>query len=155
MGKTLSPTCRRVTRAGVCCRHESFHTGRRVVSLGYAGGPAASVSIELTTYIKMELLTTRLMVALYVWSGVSITSIHEKYLKPRQLYENHKKRPQDHNTTYFSADLEKVLILPRLESFKAAIFCHRLVAYNHTFAPLGKITSSSIQRYTQHTYLAG
>lgn len=68
---------------------------------------------------------------------------HEKYLKARQLYENHKKRPQDHNTIYFSADLEKVIMLPRLESFKAAIFCHRLVAYNHTFAPLGKITSES------------
>lgn len=68
---------------------------------------------------------------------------HEKYLKARQLYENHKKMPQDHNTIYFSADLEKVIMLPRLESFKAAIFCQRLVAYNHTFAPLGKITSES------------
>ncbi|KAF9820689.1 hypothetical protein SFRURICE_006711 [Spodoptera frugiperda] len=42
-GVTKPPTCRRVTRADACCRHDSFHTGRRVVSPGLVGGPAGSV----------------------------------------------------------------------------------------------------------------
>lgn len=68
---------------------------------------------------------------------------HEKYKKARELYSEHKNRPQERSQIYYSADLEKVIMLPRLESFKAAIFCQRLVAYNQTFAPLGKITTNS------------
>lgn len=68
---------------------------------------------------------------------------HERYKKARELYSVHKKEPQNSSQVFFSADLEKVIMLPRLDTFKAAIFCQRLVCYNQTFAPLGKIDISS------------
>lgn len=42
----------------------------------------------------------------------------------------------------YSGDLEKVIMLPRLDMFKQAIFTSRLSAYNDTFAPLGGMTNS-------------
>ena len=39
-------------------------------------------------------------------------------------------------TTIFAVDLQKVVMLPRIEQFKSAIFCHRLVAFNETFASI-------------------
>ena len=36
-----------------------------------------------------------------------------------------------------SADLEKVIILPCIDTFKKAIFTNRLIAYNETFATAG------------------
>ena len=38
---------------------------------------------------------------------------------------------------YFSVDLEKVIMLPRLPEVKTVVFTKRIVAYNLTFAPLG------------------
>ncbi|KAF9413727.1 hypothetical protein HW555_008173 [Spodoptera exigua] len=46
-GVLKPPTCRRVTRADACCRHDSFRTGRRVVSPGFVGGPVGSMCIAL------------------------------------------------------------------------------------------------------------
>ncbi|XP_063357626.1 uncharacterized protein LOC134660802 [Cydia amplana] len=66
---------------------------------------------------------------------------HDKYVAARKLYEEHKTE-QDPDNIYFSADLQKVIMLPRLDTFKKIIFCLRLATYNQTFAPLGKITSS-------------
>ncbi|KAL1492273.1 hypothetical protein ABEB36_012748 [Hypothenemus hampei] len=40
--------------------------------------------------------------------------------------------------TIYCADLEKVIMLPRLEMFKSAIFTHRLSVYNESFVPVGK-----------------
>ncbi|CAH0719234.1 unnamed protein product, partial [Brenthis ino] len=66
---------------------------------------------------------------------------HQRYTKARELYTAHKEEPQNNSQVFYSADLEKVIMLPRLEMFKAAIFSLRLTAYNQTFAPLGKITT--------------
>ena len=35
----------------------------------------------------------------------------------------------------YIADLQKVSMLPRIEMFKEAAFCRRLVALSHTFVP--------------------
>ncbi|GFO24623.1 Cai-1 autoinducer sensor kinase/phosphatase cqss [Plakobranchus ocellatus] len=37
-----------------------------------------------------------------------------------------------------SADLQKVIRLPRIDEFKTCIFTHRLVAFNETISELGK-----------------
>lgn len=66
---------------------------------------------------------------------------HQRYTKARDLYTTHKEKEQNNTQIFYSSDLEKVIMLPRLEMFKAAIFCLRLSAYNQTFAPLGKITA--------------
>lgn len=65
---------------------------------------------------------------------------HKKYVAARKLYEEHKTK-QDQDNVYFSADLQKVIMLPRLDTFKKVIFCLRLATYNQTFAPVGKITA--------------
>ena len=38
----------------------------------------------------------------------------------------------------FSADLETVIVLPRMEQFKSVIFTIKLVVVNETFAQFGK-----------------
>lgn len=60
---------------------------------------------------------------------------HRRYTKARELYDSHKKQQQSSSKICYSADLGKVIMLPRLDTFKAVIFCNRLIAYNQTFAP--------------------
>lgn len=54
----------------------------------------------------------------------------------REKYQSDANDPSP-NTVYFSADLEKVIMLPRLEMFKKVIFSQRIIVFNETFAPLG------------------
>ncbi|KAF9405474.1 hypothetical protein HW555_013807 [Spodoptera exigua] len=63
----------------------------------------------------------------------------QRYTKARDLYQKHKDETQNNTQIFYSSDLEKVIMLPRLEMFKAAIFCLRLSAYNQTFAPLVEV----------------
>jgi len=68
---------------------------------------------------------------------------HEKnYIAARKMYAEAKelKKKGENDTCYFSVDLEKVIMLPRLESFKSVIFTTRLTVFNETFAPLAKAT---------------
>ena len=39
--------------------------------------------------------------------------------------------------SYFSVDLQKIIMLPRLPGVKTVAFTKRIIAYNETFAPLG------------------
>lgn len=68
---------------------------------------------------------------------------HDRYKKARALYDAHKAIKQNENSIYFSGDLEKVIMLPRMEMFKAVIFCPRLTLFNQSFAPVGKISKES------------
>lgn len=45
--------------------------------------------------------------------------------------------PNNDNTIYYSVDLQKVIMLPRMDQYKAAIFCPRIIAFNESFVPLG------------------
>lgn len=45
---------------------------------------------------------------------------------------------ENNNTIYFSADLQKVIMLPRLDMFKKVIFCPRIIVFNQSFVPIGK-----------------
>jgi len=38
----------------------------------------------------------------------------------------------------FSADLEKIIMLLRMEMFKSVLFTRRIIAFNETFVPTGK-----------------
>lgn len=74
---------------------------------------------------------------------VEFAKHHERYTKVRQFYAYHKTLPQDEKKIFFSADLEKIIMLPRMDTFKKVIFAQRLVVFNQTFAPVGKITTQS------------
>ena len=54
----------------------------------------------------------------------------------RSLYRSHANRSFEFGTICVSADLEKVVMLLRIDTFKKAIFTNRLIAYNETFAPV-------------------
>ncbi len=60
----------------------------------------------------------------------------KKYIASRQTYEAHQKLcTADHHRA--TADLQKVVMLPRMDMFKEVIFCPRLIAFNESFVPIG------------------
>ncbi|KAK4887418.1 hypothetical protein RN001_003689 [Aquatica leii] len=62
----------------------------------------------------------------------------EKYTNAREAYkEDVKKSKMISDTLFFSADLQKVIMLPRIEMFKSVIFTPRIIAFNESFVPLG------------------
>ncbi|XP_065677369.1 uncharacterized protein LOC124808549 [Hydra vulgaris] len=58
-----------------------------------------------------------------------------RYEEARELY---KKDAELNDGSIFSVDLQKVIMLPRLDAFKKVIFTKRIVAYHESFVPLGK-----------------
>jgi len=65
--------------------------------------------------------------------------IHEtKYIDARNLYKIHSSDQNNINDCVtVSADLQKVIMLPRAEMFKKLIFTSRLIAYHESFVPVG------------------
>ena len=55
----------------------------------------------------------------------------------RLHYQIDKEKNHNSNEAYYAADMEKVIMLPRLPGMKKAIFTRRIVLFNETFAPLG------------------
>lgn len=70
----------------------------------------------------------------------------KRYLASRKAYKLDKKNVEedkDNDTIYVCVDLQKVVMLPRMDSYKLAIFCPRIIAFNETFAPLGRCTKEN------------
>lgn len=59
----------------------------------------------------------------------------------RTHYESFKNIPWSTELVTVSVDLQKIIMLPRMEQYKQVLFAQRLVAYNLSFVPLGKITT--------------
>lgn len=69
----------------------------------------------------------------------------KKYEECRSEYQNDVKTAAEVTTdVFYSADLQKVIMLPRIDQFKAAIFCPRIIAFNESFVPLGKTTLNHV-----------
>ncbi|XP_050308053.1 uncharacterized protein LOC126744593 [Anthonomus grandis grandis] len=63
-------------------------------------------------------------------------TIHKKNAtESRKCYENDKNGTS--GTAIYSADLQKVIMLPRYESLKEVIFMGRIIAFNESFVPVG------------------
>lgn len=73
-------------------------------------------------------------------------SIHKRrYTESRIKYkEDVELAALDKTTIRYSVDLQKVFMLPRIEQFKAAIFCPRIISFNENFVPLGKTTKEDM-----------
>lgn len=82
---------------------------------------------------------------------------HKKiYIKARKHYEADTKRVCKEEDVFVSVDLQKVIMLPRLDSFKTTIFSPRIVVYNETFVPFGKYTSTNpVYAVTWHEAISG
>lgn len=48
------------------------------------------------------------------------------------------KESTEENVVYFSGDLQKVIMLPRIDMFKKVVFCPRIIVFNLSCVPLGK-----------------
>jgi len=78
---------------------------------------------------------------------ICVTKIEHRYRykNARELYKEHSDKSSKQKTeysitattAYYSADLQKVIMLPRVDSFKKVIFFRRLTAYHESFVPLG------------------
>ena len=55
----------------------------------------------------------------------------------RKLYREDAKRSTSGGVPAYSADLQKVIMLPRLPGNKTAVFTRRIILFNETFAPAG------------------
>lgn len=55
--------------------------------------------------------------------------------KSRELYRKECEAVSEPNTLRVSADLEKVIMLPRIDVFKKVVFTQRIVVYNESFVP--------------------
>ncbi|CAH0731341.1 unnamed protein product, partial [Brenthis ino] len=77
-----------------------------------------------------------------------------KYKKAREIYERDAKE-QCQDEIHVSVDLQKVIMLPRIDSFKSTLFCPRLVVYNETFVPLGKFKDSGVFAAVWHEGISG
>ena len=63
----------------------------------------------------------------------------ERYREARKEYEADKELVgSDENTMYLSADMQKVILLPRMPGYKVCLFTKRIVVINQSFAPLKK-----------------
>jgi len=55
----------------------------------------------------------------------------------------------------FSADLQKVIMLPRMEMFKTDLFTRRIIAFNESFVPVGEKPIAKPTAVLWHEGLAG
>ena len=63
----------------------------------------------------------------------------ELYALSLKKYDEDKERSlTDKSIIFLSADLQKIILLPRLPGYKVCLFTSRLITFNMTFAPLGK-----------------
>ena len=60
-----------------------------------------------------------------------------KAIETRSAYKEDSSLTNDNENAYYSVDLQKVIMLPRLPGIKTVAFTRRVIAYNETFAPLG------------------
>lgn len=78
-----------------------------------------------------------------------------KYLQAREMYDADSKTNRQPKTVIVSVDLQKVIMLPRIDTFKAALFCPRLVTYNETFVPLGNFKKGQVFAAVWHEGISG
>ena len=96
-------------------RHDRLHTENNIV-------PTCEICKKWSVHIKRA------------------NCSRDEYRKDTEL-QNSRAKSGDHeslnNNPVFSADLQKVIMLPRLESFKTVVFTRRIVIFNESFVPVG------------------
>lgn len=60
----------------------------------------------------------------------------------RNMYKLDKENKDD-DTLIYSSDIQKVVMLPRIDMFKQVIFTPRIIAFNQSFVPLGAMTTKN------------
>nr|CAH7722524.1 unnamed protein product [Callosobruchus chinensis] len=63
---------------------------------------------------------------------------NEQAIEARKEYKIDASSTADTDSLCFSADLQKVIMLPRCDMFKEILFVPRIICFNESFVPLGK-----------------
>ena len=79
-----------------------------------------------------------LMIATFVLLGRSI--LKNKAAEARLEYEHDVAVRPTPNKKFFSAELEKVIMLPHMDTFKRYVFTQRIISFSEAFAPLSSFT---------------
>lgn len=66
------------------------------------------------------------------------TTHKDKSNRARDLYKEQTKKEFDEKNIFVSVDLQKVIMLLRVDSFKKVLFTKRIIAYHESFVPLGR-----------------
>lgn len=66
---------------------------------------------------------------------------HNKNAIEARAQYRHNATSPDPETTYLSADMQKVQLIPRMPHVKTSFFTSRLLVFHETFAPLGELQS--------------
>ena len=73
----------------------------------------------------------------------AFVSHRKKYKTARAMYQRDAMSDADNSCPTFAADLQKVILIPRMDQFKVNIFTSRLVVFNETFSPVGSRKSKN------------
>ena len=65
-----------------------------------------------------------------------------RFDRAREEYRKDADKPYDKNNVIYSADMQKVIMLPRMPGIKAAVFTRRIIGFHETFAPVGTFEHS-------------
>ncbi|KAK4882665.1 hypothetical protein RN001_005984 [Aquatica leii] len=60
----------------------------------------------------------------------------KKATESREMYKSEAENNFPQGTVCFFVDLEKVIMLPRIDMFKRVVFCQRIIAFNESFVPV-------------------
>ena len=91
-----------------------------------------NVKMQKTTISVIQLLN---MENVFIHSFVrNANSAGDEYKKDNE---------GDPDKAYYSVDMQKVMMLPRLPGIKTAIFTKRMVCFHETFAPLGSFKAEN------------
>lgn len=79
----------------------------------------------------------------------------DKANKSRIQYHEDRDSANITNCPIFSADLQKVIKVPRMETFKSVVFTRRIIVFNESFVPIGKSAKHQAIAVLWHEAIAG
>ena len=91
--------------------------------------------------------------------GCDVCQNWNKHMKrateARAQYRQDTDADSSNERVVFSADLEKVIMLPRLNMFKSVLFARRIIAFNESFIPVGSRQNLKPLAVLWHEAIAG
>lgn len=80
---------------------------------------------------------------------------HDLVVAARAAYKAFSEDEIEEDTICFSGDMQKIIMLPRVDMFKKVLFIKRLIAYHETFAPVGKKSKMKPHACLWHEGISG
>lgn len=80
---------------------------------------------------------------------------NELVIEARITYKYFSNHEIPDDTICFSSDMQKIIMLPRVDMFKKVLFIKRLIAYHETFAPVGQKSKLKVHSMLWHEGVSG